>query len=1087
MISFLIATLRCHARSHLGALLGVYVATAVLVGALAIGDCVRGSLTEIAMARLGKTEFAVAPGDRFFRAALADDLRDGVSNGLTAAVLELPGIAATPDGSARANNVQILGVDSNFWRLASQAAAFSLQDSVLLGDTLARQLHVAPGDAILLRAPKPSLLSSEAPLSPREDVASAFRLTVGGVVSDKQLGRFGLQAGAAPPLNAFVPIGFLQGQTELSNKANLLLAGPVAPGVDLTNAIRQRWQLADAGLSLLDVSNNAVELRSDRVFLDPEVVAAAATSNSEPILTYFVNELRDGSRAAPYSMVAAAGPPWTSPDLRDDEIEISQWLADDLSAKPGDNLSLRYFVLSASHNLTEETRGFRIGAVVPMQPPWADRTLMPDFPGISKAEKTENWDAGFRIDMAKIRAKDEQYWKEFRGTPKAFVTLAAGQQMWSNRFGGLTAIRFPRAGKSVRGDLETAGRDVLSGLSPSTFGLTPRPVRALALAASSQAEDLGQYFLTFSFFIIAAALILLAMLFQFGLEQRAGEIGVLLALGWRPRHVRRLLLFEGLAISILGSLLGIPAGLLYTKAILYGLAHYWGAAVNHTELAFHVTAQTIATGASSGVIVSVVVIWFALRSQTKRPARELLDRGNELEAPPKSRRYVLWVSVVAAISGLSWLGSAVAHAHSADAEAFFGSATLLLIAGISAIAAYFRRLDSRITHHASPLTFSSLSLRNALRRRKRSLSTIALLACGCFLIVAVAANKLDATQNSFARDSGTGGFAFIGESALPIVQDLNTPAGREFFNLDSEALSKVSFVPFRVHEGDDASCLNLNHAQTPRLLGVDPKSLFERHAFAFAEAPPDGWLSLTNSGEAVPGIADDASIKYSLHKSIGDTLDYVDERGRPFKVRLVGSLANSVLQGNVMIADAAFLRAYPGDSGARVFLVDSPSNSMPAVSAALTRGLQDRGMQLTETAARLNAYNAVQNAYLDTFQALGALGLLLGSAGVGVVVLRNVLERRAELATLAATGFRRRALGGLILGEHAFLEFLGVSLGIGAALLAVLPALLSPRGQIAYVPLGAALAAVLGVGFLSTYVATRLALRGPLLDALRNE
>ena len=67
---------------------------------------------------------------------------------------------------------------------------------------------------------------------------------------------------------------------------------------------------------------------------------------------------------------------------------------------------------------------------------------MPDFPGIAKAEKTENWDAGFAIDMKKIRPKDEQYWKEYRGTPKAFVTLAAGQRMWGNRFGDVTAIRF---------------------------------------------------------------------------------------------------------------------------------------------------------------------------------------------------------------------------------------------------------------------------------------------------------------------------------------------------------------------------------------------------------------------------------------------------------------------------------------------------------------------------------------------------------------------------------------------------------------------------------------------------------------------
>src|ERR1039458_6865719 len=89
-----------------------------------------------------------------------------------------------------------------------------------------------------------------------------------------------------------------------------------------------------------------------------------------------------------------------------------------------------------------------------------------------------------------------------------------------------------------------------------------------------------------------------------------------------------------------------------------------------------------------------------------------------------------------------------------------------------------------------------------------------------------------------------------------------------------------------------------------------------------------------------------------------------------------------------------------------MFLVDAPSGNAARVSAVLTRALQDRGLELTPAADGLNTFNAMQNTYLDTFQVLGGLGLLLGSAGLGVVVLRNVLERRGELAVLLAAGFR---------------------------------------------------------------------------------
>src|SRR5205814_7509048 len=143
-----------------------------------------------------------------------------------------------------------------------------------------------------------------------------------------------------------------------------------------------------------------------------------------------------------------------------------------------------------------------------------------------------DWETAFPL-VYKIRPKDEDYWKAFRGTPKAFITLAAGQKMWANRFGELTAIRFPLPAPTALSDFrQTLGKALLAQLKPEQLGLRFESVREQALKAAAQAQDFGQLFLGFSIFLVVAALLLMALLFQFGLEQRAAEVGTLLALGF---------------------------------------------------------------------------------------------------------------------------------------------------------------------------------------------------------------------------------------------------------------------------------------------------------------------------------------------------------------------------------------------------------------------------------------------------------------------------------------------------------------------------------------------------------------------------
>jgi ABC-type antimicrobial peptide transport system permease subunit len=222
-----------------------------------------------------------------------------------------------------------------------------------------------------------------------------------------------------------------------------------------------------------------------------------------------------------------------------------------------------------------------------------------------------------------------------------------------------------------------------------------------------------------------------------------------------------------------------------------------------------------------------------------------------------------------------------------------------------------------------------------------------------------------------------------------------------------------------------------------------------------------------------------------MHKRLGDTLDYTDELGRPFQVRLVATLAGSILQGDLLIAARHFEQRYPSESGYRRFLIDAPPEGAPEVAAVLSEALADVGLEVTPAAERLREFNAVQNTYLLVFQLLGGLGVLLGTAGLGMVVLRNAMERRAELAVLRAVGFPARAVRRLVFSEHALLLALGLGVGTLAAALALAPTVETGRGSLSAPLLLFAGLALSGAAWVA--LATRLSLRGRTLDALRSE
>ncbi|MCI0459103.1 MAG: hypothetical protein L0Z62_19270, partial [Gemmataceae bacterium] len=178
---------------------------------------------------------------------------------------------------------------------------------------------------------------------------------------------------------------------------------------------------------------------------------------------------------------------------------------------------------------------------------------------------------------------------------------------------------------------------------------------------------------------------------------------------------------------------------------------------------------------------------------------------------------------------------------------------------------------------------------------------------------------------------------------------------------------------------------------------------------------------------------------------------------------------------------------YPRQEGYQFFLIDTAPAHATEARAAVEKALAGYGVAVTPAAARLEAVLAVENTYLATFQALGGLGLLLGALGLAVVLLRGVWERRGELALFRALGYRRSALGWLVLAENGYLLVLGALLGVVSAFWAVLPQLLAGAGEVRLLHLLGVFVLVTAVGLAAGAGALAATLRAPLLPALRRE
>ena len=1114
MVRLAIDGLRHYWRLSLCLFLGVFTGSAILTGSLLVGDSVKQTLLNNSELRIGAVKQAVITGERFITQKLTDQIAASLPGKDTAGMLFATGIISTPDKKSRVNGVRVYGVNKDFWKLAGRDAPAG--NYLALGKPLADRMNVSLGGRVIVRMEMPGRVSREAPLSGETEEIASVNAPVTDVISAEHMGRFSLVSEQSDSLNVFVPLSVLQEKLNKTGRVNLILS---SADKDIQPLIEANWMLEDAELYLKRFSDSESVVFSDRVFIsrDVETAVKAAYPESEGVLSYLVNDFYRVDSRVPYSVAVGIGPIAAErlgvnvPESG--EMIINDWLSlppseGGLLLNDGDDVDISFYAVTDSRKFVVVGDGksfsgepepsdrvsFRVSGSVERDSKVLSGKWVPDFPGLETAQSLATWKSGLPIDTKRIRETDELFWDNYKATPKAFISLTHAQELWGNRFGRLTGIHL---GEYVSEGNLLASK-LRSNLKLSNLGISVRKLSAETRKSVDGALDFGALFASLSGFLIISSILLVSLLCVFGMQARSSQIGLMGAIGFTPRMIHRLFLCESAIICLAGAAMGVFGGVGYTKLALVALGGVWKGASTGVDFVFHITIDSLFSGAFTIFSIALLSIYFAGRKLVAVQSRALLagSFSESDEIPSSKRKMVLLLGTMLSAGCamvLVWVG--LDFEGEKLAGSFFGAGFFMLLSGIGV---FLLMLEGRRFRQRAVSTLSTLALSNLLRNKGRSLSVVGMVSGGVFLVSAVNAFRLVDDFSDSGRETGTGGFQFIGTTSLPVYEDLNNMKIRDKFGLEEFGMSELSFVQMRVGKGgEEASCLNLNQASRPRILGVDPTELSGRNAFRFASFEPSNNLSDSpwellqssqNKTDEIPVIGDKASVMWALKKNLGDSILYPDGRGGNVELRIVGLIENSILQGNLLMSDSNYKRVFPNEGGYRFFLVDVTGETSPdEMSSEIMKSLEGQGMSLEPSDVRLAAYSRVQNTYITIFSVLGGLGTLLGTAGVGIVIARNVIERRRELALMLAIGFRRNLLMVMLLVEHSVLLVGGVAIGLIAALLTISPSLMEATTSLPLegIILISALISLGGMFF--CLISAKLSLRGPLLESISNE
>lgn len=719
--------------------------------------------------------------------------------------------------------------------------------------------------------------------------------------------------------------------------------------------------------------------------------------------------------------------------------------------------------------------------------------------------------------------------------------------------GRISTVVVENVGGVTEGYLRSddAVREITAFL-PSSGNFTVSKAKADSIeTATANIDRLSQVFTLLGFFTVIAGILLIINIFVMLAEERKGEMGVARALGMRRTNLLQSFVSEGLLYGLLSAFIGTFTGLLVAAVILWGFHQVFPAdAFGGAGFVLSWTWSDVIQGFAIGFLITMATIVIASWRVTKlNIVRAIRDIPEPVEHRSTGGQVALGAGL-AILGGLLTalallqkslilqdlgpvtlaLGLAILTMRVVPARAVFtlsgafiigwvlspwkffsianADITLFILAGLflvlgGLLIVLFNSdgllaIATRLVRGRTWRPVVRTAIAYPMNKKFRTGATLASIALIMFTIATMSGIQAmvnGSIESAIARESG--GFDLIATARAPVTnwsaaiaayaQDTKSTNITESRALPLVAPLRISANSSFAGELHNSSLVGVAAGWTPPFPIQVRDRKYGDDAAAWAAIQANDRLGIID-GSVIPNNFGPNFGSFSA--KVGDVFYYRNLNGTVRDVRVIGILYEQSVQGLWVGSDV--VRTNFGIDATSLFYFRIRAGvDVTQAGHDLERYFIAHQLITVNIQELLNGILEVTMGVFNLLEAYLALGLIVGIAGLGVITMRNVVERRQETGALRALGFRKSMVLRSFLLELSFIALTGIAMGVvlGVALSYDL-FLRFFEGQTAFIIPWERLLLLGGIAYLGSVLATASpairAARMPPAEALRS-